>query len=84
MSDLQLLASKATGYPIAKVAAKIALGYGLDEIKNAVTQKTYACFEPTLDYVVVKIPKWPFDKFYTSRQNIRNKDDGNWRNNGYR
>ncbi|MFL0269885.1 carbamoyl-phosphate synthase large subunit [Candidatus Clostridium radicumherbarum] len=63
VSRSSALASKATGYPIAKVAAKIALGYGLDEIKNTVTQKTYACFEPSLDYVVVKIPKWPFDKF---------------------
>ncbi|MBU3144320.1 carbamoyl-phosphate synthase large subunit [Clostridium sp. CF012] len=63
VSRSSALASKATGYPIAKVAAKIALGYALDEIKNAVTQKTYACFEPSLDYVVVKIPKWPFDKF---------------------
>jgi len=64
VSRSSALASKATGYPIAKVAAKIALGYGLDEIINAVTQKTYACFEPSLDYVVVKIPKWPFDKFH--------------------
>ncbi|MDF2522015.1 MAG: carB, partial [Clostridia bacterium] len=64
VSRSSALASKATGYPIAKVAAKIALGYGLDEIRNAVAQKTYACFEPSLDYVVVKIPKWPFDKFY--------------------
>ncbi|MDU2665508.1 MAG: carbamoyl-phosphate synthase large subunit, partial [Clostridium perfringens] len=63
VSRSSALASKATGYPIAKVAAKIALGYGLDEIKNAVTGMTYACFEPSLDYVVVKIPKWPFDKF---------------------
>jgi len=63
VSRSSALASKATGYPIAKVAAKIALGYALDEIKNAVTQKTYACFEPSLDYVVVKIPRWPFDKF---------------------
>lgn len=63
VSRSSALASKATGYPIAKVAAKIALGYNLDEIKNAVTQKTYACFEPSLDYIVVKIPKWPFDKF---------------------
>ena len=67
------LASKATGYPIAKLAAKIALGYGLDEIKNAVTQKTYACFEPTLDYVVVKIPKWPFDKFFTADRALGTK-----------
>ncbi len=57
------LASKATGYPIAKVSTKIALGYGLDEIDNEITGKTKACFEPTLDYCVVKIPKWPFDKF---------------------
>ncbi len=63
VSRSSALASKATGYPIAKVAAKIALGYGLDEIKNAVTGVTYACFEPSLDYVVCKIPKWPFDKF---------------------
>lgn len=66
VSRSSALASKATGYPIAKVAAKIALGYGLDEIKNAVTGKTFACFEPSLDYVVVKIPKWPFDKFFTA------------------
>jgi len=63
VSRSSALASKATGYPIAKVAAKIALGFGLDEIKNAVTGVTYACFEPSLDYVVVKMPKWPFDKF---------------------
>ncbi len=63
VSRSSALASKATGYPIAKVAAKISIGYTLDEIKNAVTGKTYACFEPTLDYVVVKYPRWPFDKF---------------------
>jgi carbamoyl-phosphate synthase large subunit len=63
VSRSSALASKATGYPIAKVAAKIAIGLHLDEIKNAVTGKTYASFEPTLDYVVVKIPRWPFDKF---------------------
>ncbi len=63
VSRSSALASKATGYPIAKVAAKIAIGYGLDEIMNAVTGKTYACFEPTLDYCVVKFPRWPFDKF---------------------
>ena len=68
VSRSSALASKATGYPIAKVAAKIAVGYTLDEIKNAITKKTYACFEPALDYVVVKFPKWPFDKFfYASR-----------------
>ncbi len=63
VSRSSALASKATGYPIAKVAAKIAVGYHLDEITNAVTGKTYASFEPTLDYVVMKIPRWPFDKF---------------------
>lgn len=63
LSRSSALASKATGYPIAKVAAKIALGYTLTELKNAVTGKTSACFEPALDYVVVKIPRWPFDKF---------------------
>ncbi|MGB5823232.1 MAG: carbamoyl-phosphate synthase large subunit [Proteocatella sp.] len=73
VSRSSALASKATGYPIAKVAAKLALGYGLDEIKNAVTQKTYACFEPSLDYVVVKIPKWPFDKFYLADRELGTK-----------
>ena len=69
VSRSSALASKATGYPIAKVAAKIAIGYTLSEIRNAVTGSTYACFEPTLDYVVVKLPKWPFDKFvYAKRQ----------------
>ena len=66
VSRSSALASKATGYPIAKVASKIALGYTLDEIKNEVTGKTYACFEPVIDYVVVKIPKWPFKKFLTA------------------
>ena len=70
VSRSSALASKATGYPIAKVASKIAIGYGLDEIKNAVTGKTYACFEPTLDYVVVKIPKWPFDKFVKAQRTL--------------
>lgn len=68
VSRSSALASKATGYPIAKIAAKLALGYGLDEVINAVTKKTYACFEPTLDYVVVKIPKWPFDKFESDKK----------------
>ena len=63
VSRSSALASKATGYPIAKVSAKIAIGYSLDEITNAVTQKTKACFEPALDYCVVKFPRWPFDKF---------------------
>ncbi len=70
VSRSSALASKATGYPIAKVATKIAIGYGLDEIPNAVTGKTFACFEPTLDYVVVKIPKWPFDKFVKARRTL--------------
>lgn len=68
VSRSSALASKATGYPIARVAAKIALGYSMDEIKNEITEKTTACFEPALDYVVIKFPKWPFDKFvYASR-----------------
>lgn len=73
VSRSSALASKATGYPIAKVAAKIALGFGLDEIKNSITQKTYACFEPSIDYVVVKIPKWPFDKFYHADRKLGTK-----------
>lgn len=69
VSRSSALASKATGYPIARVAAKIALGYRMDEIQNEVTGKTTACFEPALDYVVIKFPKWPFDKFvYASRK----------------
>ncbi|MFC0524071.1 carbamoyl-phosphate synthase large subunit [Pontibacillus salicampi] len=63
VSRSSALASKATGYPIAKIAAKIAVGINLDELKNPVTQTTYACFEPALDYIVTKIPRWPFDKF---------------------
>ena len=70
VSRSSALASKATGYPIAKVAAKIALGYTLDEIPNAITHKTYASFEPTLDYCVVKIPKWPFDKFINAKRTL--------------
>ncbi|HEY8391018.1 MAG TPA: carbamoyl-phosphate synthase large subunit [Clostridia bacterium] len=70
VSRSSALASKATGYPIAKVASKIAIGYGLDEIKNAVTHSTYACFEPVLDYCVVKIPKWPFDKFIHANRTL--------------
>jgi len=70
VSRSSALASKATGYPIAKVSAKIALGYTLDEIKNDITGKTYACFEPALDYVVVKLPKWPFDKFHCSDRKL--------------
>jgi len=70
VSRSSALASKATGYPIARVAAKIAIGLHLDEIPNAVTQKTLACFEPALDYIVVKIPRWPFDKFTRADRRI--------------
>lgn len=70
VSRSSALASKATGYPIAKVAAKIAIGYTLDEIKNAITGKTYASFEPMLDYCVVKIPRLPFDKFITAKRTL--------------
>ena len=70
VSRSSALASKATGYPIAKVAAKIALGYTLDEIRNDVTGKTSACFEPTVDYVVCKLPKWPFDKFIVADRTL--------------
>ena len=70
VSRSSALASKATGYPIARVAAKIAIGLHLDEIPNAVTQKTLACFEPALDYIVVKIPRWPFDKFTLADRRI--------------
>ncbi|MZP29019.1 carbamoyl-phosphate synthase large subunit [Heliobacterium undosum] len=70
VSRSSALASKATGYPIAKVAAKIAIGKTLDEIKNAVTGKTYACFEPALDYCVLKIPRWPFDKFADAKRTL--------------
>ena len=70
VSRSSALASKATGYPIAKVTTQIALGYTLDEIQNEVTGKTCACFEPTVDYVVVKFPKWPFDKFVTASRKL--------------
>mgnify|MGYP001394477384 CR=1 FL=1 len=70
VSRSSALASKATGYPIAKVATKIAIGYTLDEIVNAVTGNTYAAFEPTLDYVAVKLPKWPFDKFVYAKRDL--------------
>ncbi|GIP25207.1 carbamoyl-phosphate synthase large chain [Paenibacillus sp. J23TS9] len=70
VSRSSALASKATGYPIAKMAAKIALGYTLDELTNPVTGQTYACFEPTLDYIVSKIPRWPFDKFIHANRKL--------------
>ncbi|MBD65867.1 MAG: carbamoyl phosphate synthase large subunit [Halobacteriovoraceae bacterium] len=70
VSRSSALASKATGYPIAQVATKIAIGYAMDEIINPITQNTYACFEPTLDYVVTKIPRWPFDKFHSANRKL--------------
>ncbi len=70
VSRSSALASKATGYPIARVAAKIAIGLELDEIKNSVTGTTYACFEPSLDYIVTKVPRWPFDKFNSANRSI--------------
>lgn len=70
VSRSSALASKATGYPIARVAAKIAIGLTLDEIKNSVTKNTYACFEPSLDYVVTKVPRWPFDKFVNADRKL--------------
>ncbi len=70
VSRSSALASKATGFPIAKVTSKIALGYTLDEIVNEVTGNTYACFEPTIDYLVVKMPKWPFDKFLYAKREL--------------
>ncbi|MBR0265890.1 MAG: carbamoyl-phosphate synthase large subunit [Clostridia bacterium] len=70
VSRSSALASKATGYPIAKITTRLALGYALDEIANDITGKTCACFEPTVDYVVVKFPKWPFDKFYGSSRRL--------------
>ncbi|KXG43736.1 carbamoyl-phosphate synthase large subunit [Tepidibacillus decaturensis] len=70
VSRSSALASKATGYPIAKIATKIALGYTLDEIKNPITKTTYACYEPALDYVVTKIPRWPFDKFQAANRKL--------------
>ena len=79
VSRSSALASKATGYPIAKVAALIAIGYTLDEITNAVTGKTCACFEPTLDYVAVKFPKWPFDKFVYAKRTAGHSDESHRR-----
>ena len=84
VSRSSALASKATGFPIAKIAAKLAVGYTLDEITNDITRKTPACFEPTLDYVVVKIPKWQFEKFSRRRRiarpadEVRRRGDGHW------
>ena len=82
VSRSSALASKATGYPIARVAAKIATGLHLDEIENAVTKKTLACFEPALDYCVVKIPRWPFDKFTPGGPAHHHADEGDRRSDG--
>jgi len=84
VSRSSALASKATGYPIARVAAKIAIGLHLDEIENAVTKKTKACFEPALDYVVVKFPRWPFDKFVTADRRIGTQMKATGRSDGDR
>ena len=73
VSRSSALASKATGYPIARVATRLSLGYLLDEVKNEVTEKTFACFEPALDYIVIKIPKWPFDKFKKANKRLGTK-----------
>src|SRR5689334_23057757 len=70
VSRSSALASKATGFPIAKIASKLAVGFTLDEIPNDITKKTPSCFEPTLDYVVVKIPKWAFEKFPAADQTL--------------
>ena len=78
VSRSSALASKATGYPIAKLAAKIAVGLTLDEMMNPVTGKTYASFEPALDYIVTKIPRWPFDKFESGKSSTWNTNESNW------
>ena len=83
VSRSSALASKATGYPIAKISAKIAVGMTLDEIQNDITKETPASFEPSLDYVVAKIPRWPFDKFKAIKTGDRRADAVNWRSNGY-
>ena len=84
VSRSSALASKATGFPIAKIAAKLAVGYTLDEIPNDITRKTPACFEPTLDYVVVKIPKWQFEKFPGADESLGAADEIGRRSDGDR
>ena len=84
VSRSSALASKATGYPIAKVAAKLAIGYHLDELKNQITGNTSAMFEPTLDYVVVKIPRWNFDKFPGCDREFGIANEGRGRGDGHR
>ncbi len=83
VSRSSALASKATGYPIAKIAAKIAVGLNLQEIQNPVTKTTFAAFEPTLDYVVAKIPRFPFDKFVSAERQLYS-NEGHWRSDGHR
>ncbi len=84
VSRSSALASKATGYPIAKIAAKLAIGYNLDELKNQITKTTSALFEPTLDYVIVKIPRWNFDKFKGSDRELGLQNEVGRRSNGNR
>ncbi len=84
VSRSSALASKATGFPIAKIAAKLAVGYRLDEIRNDITRKTPACFEPTIDYVVVKIPKWAFEKFPGADHHAGHADEVGGRSDGHR
>ena len=84
VSRSSALASKATGFPIAKIAAKLAVGYTLDEIPNDITRKTPACFEPTIDYVVVKIPKWQFEKFPGADDTLGPADEVGRRSHGHR
>ena len=84
VSRSSALASKATGFPIAKIAAKLAVGYTLDEIPNDITKKTPASFEPTIDYVVAKIPKWDFEKFRGSGRRAGHADEVGGRSDGHR
>ena len=84
VSRSSALASKATGFPIAKIAAKLAVGYTLDEIRNDITRETPACFEPTIDYVVTKIPRFTFEKFPAADATLDHPDEIGWRGNGHR
>ena len=82
LSRSSALASKATGYPLAFIATKLALGYSLTEVKNIITKETSACFEPALDYVVVKYPRWDLQKFKKVSLQYRLRDEISWRSNG--
>ena len=84
VSRSSALASKATGYPIAKIAAKLAIGYNLDELNNQITKTTSAFFEPTLDYVIVKMPRWNFEKFHGADPTLRLTNEIGGRSNGHR